>query len=152
MGDDVDRKLAKTNLKQKFDWAHQRSKVYNGIGGTKVQTYGKRRLLATWLLTRSKKILPGYLESHEQDGRRPMLMSDESQAKMGFVKDMREGKIYLKDYDDYIDVYRAEGSGLKVVCISHSPKGAMKKSDSYRNRSATNVACRLIHVLCRILQ
>ena len=128
-GKNADEKLAKIGIKHKFDWLHQRSKVYNGIGGTKVHTYGKRRMPAAWLLNKTKKILPGYLESQEQDGRRPMLMSDESQCRMGFVKDMREGKIYLKDYDDYIDVYRAEGSGLKVVCISHFPQGAMNKPD-----------------------
>eukprot|EP00973_Karenia_brevis_P079991 11098712-Karenia_brevis.AAC.1 len=51
---------------------------------------------------------------------------------MGFVKDMREGQVYLKDYDDYLDVYRVEGSGLTVVDISHFPRigeGAMRLSD-----------------------
>ena len=48
---------------------------------------------------------------------------------MGFVKDMREGKIYLEDYDDYIDVHRAEGSGFKVVCISHFPQDALNLTD-----------------------
>ena len=70
-----------------------------------------------------RKILPGFLESHEQPGRHPLLLSDDSQAKMGFVKDMREGEVYLKDYDDYLEVYRAEGSGLKVVCVSNFPEG-----------------------------
>ena len=77
----------------------------------------------------SRKIVPGLLESHEQDGNHPLLMSDESQAKMGFIKDMREGKIHLKDYGDSIDVYRAAGSGLKVVCISHFPKGVIDPDD-----------------------
>eukprot|EP00973_Karenia_brevis_P032717 4516957-Karenia_brevis.AAC.1 len=35
---------------------------------------------------------------------------------------MREGQVYLKDYDDFLDVYRVEGSGLKVVNVSHFPK------------------------------
>eukprot|EP00973_Karenia_brevis_P023125 3184677-Karenia_brevis.AAC.1 len=51
---------------------------------------------------------------------------------MGFVKDMREGRVYLKDYDDYLNVYRVEGSGLKVVDISHFAKvgdGSMRLSD-----------------------
>ena len=51
------------------------------------------------------------------------MLSDDSQAKMGFVRDMREGEVYLKDYDDYLEVYRAEGSGLKVVCVSNFPEG-----------------------------
>eukprot|EP00973_Karenia_brevis_P057682 8023996-Karenia_brevis.AAC.1 len=45
---------------------------------------------------------------------------------MGFVKDMREGQLYLKDHDDYLDVYRAEGSGLKVINVSHFPKNGDK--------------------------
>ena len=40
---------------------------------------------------------------------------------------MRAGVVYLKDYDDYLDVYRAENSGLKVVCISHFPKGPLTR-------------------------
>ena len=97
---------------------------------------------AAWFLNKSKTILPGWLGSHEQKGKHPLLMSDESQARMGFVKDMREGKIYLKDYDDYIDVYRAEGSGLKVICISHFPKGKLNMSDfvSKPNRTERSIS------------
>eukprot|EP00973_Karenia_brevis_P012955 1757423-Karenia_brevis.AAC.1 len=73
-------------------------------------------------LSGSQQILPGLLESHEQDGAHPLLLSDQARAQMGFVKDMREGHLYLKDYDDYIDMYRAEGSGLKVINVSHFPK------------------------------
>jgi hypothetical protein len=46
---------------------------------------------------------------------------------VGFVKDMRAGVVYLKDYDDYLDVYRAENSGLEVVCVSHFPKGSLTR-------------------------
>eukprot|EP00973_Karenia_brevis_P008753 1183431-Karenia_brevis.AAC.1 len=60
-------------------------------------------------LNGSQQILPGLKESHEQDGARPLLLSDQAQAHMGFVKDMREGRVYLKDYDDYLDVYSVEG-------------------------------------------
>ena len=70
-------------------------------------------------------LLPGFLESHEQDGRHPLLLSDDSQAKLGFVKDMRENIVNLKDYDDYLEIHRAKGSGLKVVCISHFPKNCV---------------------------
>eukprot|EP00973_Karenia_brevis_P020585 2826469-Karenia_brevis.AAC.1 len=35
---------------------------------------------------------------------------------------MREGQLYLKDYYDYLDVYRAEGSGRKVINVSHFPE------------------------------
>jgi len=34
---------------------------------------------------------------------------------------MREGKVYLKDYEDEIEVFRDKQSGLKVICISHFP-------------------------------
>ena len=49
-------------------------------------------------------------------------MSDQAQARMGMIKDMHEGKVYLKDHNDHLDVYRAERSGLKVICISNFPK------------------------------
>ena len=38
------------------------------------------------------------------------------------MKDMRAGKVYLKDCNDYVDLCRAEGSGLRVVCVSHFPE------------------------------
>ena len=34
---------------------------------------------------------------------------------------MREGKVYIKDYDDALAIHRAEGAGFKVVCVSHFP-------------------------------
>jgi hypothetical protein len=79
------------------------------------------------MLKNSQKIILGWLESHEQAGAHPLLLSDESQAQMGFVKDMRAGVVYLKDYDDYLDVYRAENSGLEVIGISNFPKGAVTR-------------------------
>ena len=78
-------------------------------------------------LKNSKKILPAALESHEQKGRHPLLLSGESQGKLGFMKDMRSGRVYLQDYKsgdimDELEVCRAAGSGLSVVCVSHFPK------------------------------
>ena len=117
-------KLAKMPIQEKkLEWVHRRSRQFNGIGTGKVTTYGKRKIPAAWMLQKSRKILPGFLESHEQKGGHPLLLSDDSQAKMRFVKDMREGVCYLKDYDDYLEIHRAKGSGLKVVCISHFPRG-----------------------------
>ena len=106
-----------------FEWIHRCVRNFNGIGDAKVQTLGKRKMPTAFMLTNSKKILPGFLQSHEQMGNHPLLLSDESQSRMGFVKDMREGVCYLKDYDGYLEMYRAKGSGLKVVCISHFPRG-----------------------------
>ena len=39
----------------------------------------------------------------------------------GFVTDMREGRTYLMEQGDCLDVYRAEGSGFKVVCFFTVP-------------------------------
>ena len=123
--ENAEKKLKKmTQIREnKLAWIHRRERSFNGIGDAKVITYGKRSVPAAWMLQKSRKILPGFLESHEQKGHHPLLLSDESQAKMGFVKDMPEGICYLKDYDDYLEMYRAKGSGLKVVCISHFPRG-----------------------------
>jgi hypothetical protein len=108
-------------IKQKFVWVHRREKSYSGIGENKVKTTGKRSLPVAMKLKYSGLILPQFLQSHEQPGKHPLLLSDECQAKLGFVKDMREGKVYLKDYDDEIEVFRDRQSGLKVICISHFP-------------------------------
>ena len=108
-------------MKQGFEWVHRRERRFKGIGGAEVITKGKRKLPTAFLLTKSKKALPGFLESREQPGTHPLLLSDASQARLGFVKDMRAGKVYLKDYNDDVDLYRAEGSGLRVVCVSHFP-------------------------------
>eukprot|EP00973_Karenia_brevis_P082751 11469774-Karenia_brevis.AAC.1 len=62
---------------------------------------------------------------------------------------MREGQVYLKDYDDYLDVYRVKGSGLRVVNVSHFPKvgdGSMRLSafvpDVQQRCKEKNLICR----------
>eukprot|EP00973_Karenia_brevis_P066307 9216266-Karenia_brevis.AAC.1 len=67
-------------IKQKFDWAHQTPKTFTGIGGCKVKTYGKRKLPVSFKLRESQQIIPGFLDSHEQDGAHPLLLSDQAQA------------------------------------------------------------------------
>eukprot|EP00973_Karenia_brevis_P028451 3920655-Karenia_brevis.AAC.1 len=79
-------------IKQKFDWVHQNAKTFTGIGGCKVKTFGKRRMPVALKLRESQQIIPGFLESHEQEGARPLLLSDQAQAQLGFVKDMRDGQ------------------------------------------------------------
>ena len=108
-----------------------------------------------------------------------MLLSDSSQARMGMIKDMRLGQVKLKDYDDYLDIYRAEGSGLKVVCISHFPKDLIpelfveptarslreqlnkrKHLPSFREVAENSLSCRQevenadepIPLVCRLIQ
>eukprot|EP00973_Karenia_brevis_P085664 11883389-Karenia_brevis.AAC.1 len=35
---------------------------------------------------------------------------------------MRNGQVYLKDYNDFLDVYRDSRTGLRVINVSHFPK------------------------------
>ena len=107
--------------RHKFEWIHRREKLFKGIGTALVRTTGKRAVPMCFRLSNSGLLLPGIVESHEQPGTHPLLLSDSAQAQLGMVKDMRLGQVKLKDHDDYLDIYRAEGSGLKVVCISHFP-------------------------------
>ena len=96
-------------------------KLFKGIGTATVKATGKRAVPVCFRLSKSGLLLPGTIESHEQPGTHPLLLSDSAQAQLGMVKDMRLGQVKLKGHDDYLDIYRAEGSGLKVVCISHFP-------------------------------
>ena len=109
-------------IKEGFDWIHKRVRSFNGIGESKVSTLGKRSLPVAFQLKNSGLILPTAIQSHEQKGNHPLLLSDPSQAALGMVKNMRKGIVYLEDYDDYLKVYRATGTGLKVICVSNFPK------------------------------
>ena len=101
---------------------HGKPRKFKGIGGIKIQTNGKYSMPTCQRLLKSGRYLPGKLHSHEQPGRQPLLLSDESQARLGFKKDMRSHVIQLADYeDDEIPIYRAKGSGLRVICISNFP-------------------------------
>ena len=115
-------KLKDMPVKQKLDWMHKRQKTYSGIGDAKVRTYGKRRL-PTCIKLESGLLMPGFLESHEQDGNHPLLLSSAAQAKMGMIKDMRSGTVFLRGQGDFVKLYEAAGSGLKVICVSHWPIG-----------------------------
>ena len=102
--DNTQAKLEKLppNVEHRFRWLHQRERNFNGIGTQKVVTKGKRQLPCAMMLQESQRVLPLILDSHEQEGRHPMLLSDSSQARLGMVKDMRAGVCYLKDYNDYL--------------------------------------------------
>ena len=57
-----------------------------------------------------------------------MLLSQASQAKLGFVKDVRDGTIQVKDYDwQHLEVARQIGTGLFMVRLDHLNR------DQYRN-------------------
>eukprot|EP00973_Karenia_brevis_P030116 4150349-Karenia_brevis.AAC.1 len=49
-------------------------------------------------------------------------MSDRTQAQLGMVKDMRNGLVYLRDYEDCIEVYRDSRTGIRVINVSHFPE------------------------------
>eukprot|EP00972_Heterocapsa_arctica_P021195 3119661-Heterocapsa_arctica.AAC.1 len=47
-----------------------------------------------------------------------VLLSLHAQSTLGFVKDTVTGKCYLKEYDDYCQLYEVGGSGLRAICVS----------------------------------
>ena len=96
----------------------KKSTRFNGVGGITVPT---NSIPTCMKLLNSGLSLPGKMHSHEQPGKHPLLLSEESQARLGFDKNMRSSTIKLLDYDDEIQIYKATGSGLRVICISDFP-------------------------------
>ena len=43
-----------------------------------------------------KKVIAACIESHEPNGKQPILHSNQSQSVLGLVKDMQSGQVYLK--------------------------------------------------------
>ena len=130
-------------IKEGFEWMHKRARSFNGIGDSKVSTLGKRQLPVAFKLKNSGLVLPTAIHSHEQKGNHPLLLSDPSQAALGMIKNMRLGIVYLEDYDDYLQVYRAKGTGLKVICVSNFPQNPMDPNQyvqSSREKVANYVA------------
>ena len=68
--------LGKKLIGSGFAWVSHKKKKFHGIGGCKVNHMGKRRVTTVARLMESRKSLPGLLESREQDGRHPLLLSD----------------------------------------------------------------------------
>ena len=68
-------------------------------------------------MNKTQTVLPEWIQSHELPGSHPLLLSKEAQAKLGMVKDMTSNQVYLKNHDDYVDVYESKGTGLSVICI-----------------------------------
>ena len=49
-----------------------------------------------------------------------MLLSQQAQSMLGFKKDVRDGTIQLKDYDDQdLEVVRQERTGLFMIRMDH---------------------------------
>ena len=66
-------------------------------------------------------IVPGSVISHEMPGSsHPMLLSQSAQALLGFRKDVRDGTIKMKDYDDQdLEVVRQQRTGLFMIRMDH---------------------------------
>jgi hypothetical protein len=63
--------------------------------------------------------LAGVIQSYEIPGSAPLLISNEHQAKLGLVKDVRDGICTLKDFPGrHLPMCKAHGSGLLVVNLS----------------------------------
>ena len=69
----------------------------------------------------SKLIIPGTFEGHEiPEGQHILLISQSVQAKLGMVKDVRDGMIWIKDYEGQrLEVVRQVRSGLFMIRIDH---------------------------------
>ena len=73
-------------------------------------------------LKQSNLIIPGCVVSHQMPGStHPMLLSQHAQSMLGFKKDVRDGPIQLKDYDNQdLEVVRQERTGLFMIRTDHT--------------------------------
>ncbi len=72
--------------------------------------------------------LGGVIQSYEIPGSAPLLISNEHQAKLGLVKDMRDVICTLKDFPGrHLPLSKALGSGLVVINISEFAAIASKR-------------------------
>ena len=92
---------------------------FTGVG-TKASS-GSYTLPTGFLLQPSNMIVQGSVVSHEMPGSsHPMLLSQSAQALLGFKKDVREGTIKMKDYDDQdLEVVRQHRTGLFMIRMDH---------------------------------
>ena len=116
--------------KQNADWkwrikgfaAYLKSSVatsFNGVGTS--TTAGKYVLPFGLRLEPSFMSLPGLVEGHKIiEGDRLLLLSQSVQAKLGMVKDVRDGTTIMKDYQgQHLQVARQIRTGLLMVRIDH---------------------------------
>ena len=90
--ENTDRKIDVLYPGHSSEWINRYEKNCQGIGKSKVKTYGKRRWPAFFKLERGETI-SAQIKSHAQAGKHPILLSDGSQDKSGMVKDMRNGRV-----------------------------------------------------------
>ena len=92
---------------------------FTGVGSKK--STGKWTVPIALELEESQLILPGSLWSHEMpDSNHPVLISQSTQSKLGFVKGVRAGTIIMQDYEDQKLRSRA-GSRLRSLHDPHRP-------------------------------
>ena len=76
-------------------------------------------------LKESGRVVPGALDSHETEPSpdvrpHPLLLSNKVQARLGFTKSARSGKVTLDDFEGQsLEVARDKGSGLIMIRIDH---------------------------------
>ena len=90
-----------------------------GVGSKAIS--GKYTIPCGFRLEESQLILPGGLDSHEMpNSKHPLLLSRTCQAKLGLRKDVRDGTITMKDYEDpHLDVARQIRTDLFMIRIDH---------------------------------
>ena len=97
------------------------SKVTQFTGVGSAATNGKWRLPLGMKLIESGLIIPGSITSREMAaGTHPILLGQAAQATLGFRKDVRDGTVMLRDYQDqHLEVVRAARTGLFMIRIDH---------------------------------
>ena len=98
------------------DYSHS---TINGVGIGK--TSGKYALPFGVQAMNSGMKIPGVLESYSiADSSTPLLLSQAVQAKLGFMKNVRNGTIELLDYEGQsLKVVRQKRTGLFMIRVDH---------------------------------
>ena len=92
---------------------------FTGVGSA--PSTGKWKMPVGLKLVESQLVLPGAIESHEiANAKHPLLISQSSQAALGFTKSSRKGSITLDDYQNQgLEVVRQAKTGLFMIRIDH---------------------------------
>ena len=93
--------------------------TFKGVGNA--QTAGKLHVPFATKLVESGMIIPGGMDSHElPTADHPMLISQSVQARLGMIKCIRNGIIWLQDYDNQtLEVVRHYKTGLFMIRIDY---------------------------------
>ena len=102
-----------------FERKSRRGCTYSGIGDTTVHSSGEWSVPVVLRGCKYKHKHAVFLESNEQEGEQPLLLSRESQKLLRLVKDTEENTVYSKLLEDYLEIRRTESSGLRVFRVDH---------------------------------